>query len=132
MLIKSKELLAFNPNTTADYIIDKIKDIIHKEYCELQTIEDITDKLYLNPLYANRIFKQSTGKTIYEYLLSVRMEKAIELLKFSSMKASEIGESVGYKTARYFSTVFKKHTGLSPIQYRTKFTENNTAPQEGE
>ena len=132
MLLKAKELLAFNPNTTADFIIDKIIDIIHKEYCELQTIEDITDKLYLNPLYANRIFKQTTGKTIYEYLLLVRMEKAIDLLKYSSLKASEIGEAVGYKTARYFSTVFKKHTGLSPIQYRTKFTENNTAPSEGE
>ena len=130
ILTKCHTALETGTTTSSEYIVKKIKDIIKTEYASIETIEDITDKLYLNPLYTNRIFKQHTGKTIYEWLLNLRMEKAEELLKTSPLKAGDVGKAVGYKTARYFSTVFKNHTGLTPIQYRTKYFETDFPPKE--
>jgi len=67
------------------------------------------------------IFKEATGRTFTEYLTAVRLEQAMLLLKTTTMKAYEIAQAVGYADQHYFSIIFKKETGVSPIQYREKF-----------
>lgn len=74
--------------------------------------------LYLNPSYLSRMFKKELGISFVEYLTKIRMEKAIELLKEGHMKAFEIADSVGISDSNYFSTCFKKYTGLSISKYK--------------
>ncbi len=123
IFLKCRKIVSVDNNTSAEYVVNRVKKIIHENYASIETIEDITDKLYISLLYANRIFKQYTGNTIYKYLIQVRMEKAVELLSNSSCNVGEIGEAVGFRTARYFSTVFKNYTGMTPKQYRIKSVE---------
>ena len=60
-------------------------------------------------------------KAFSDYLKDVRMEKAKELLENSSLSAKDIAVKVGFQNVTYFSTVFKKETGLSPAEYKRAF-----------
>ena len=64
------------------------------------------------------IFKKEKQTTFTKYLVALRMEKAMELLKYKTDKIIEISEQVGYNEVYYFSHSFKKYTGYSPKEYR--------------
>ncbi len=116
----ARSRLSSNKSTASSRIVSEVKRVIANDFAAIATIEDITDNLHYNLLYANRVFKQMTGKTIYEYLVDFRIEKAKQLLSETDLKVYEIGEAVGYKTPKYFSMVFKNYTGMTPKQYRSR------------
>lgn len=72
----------------------------------------------ISPSYFSSIFKQETGQSFVEYLTKVRIEKACELLRCTTLRTSEIGEKVGYNDPHYFSATFKKVMGTSPKEYK--------------
>lgn len=72
----------------------------------------------LSPNHFSTIFSQETGQTFIEYLTAVRMEKARELLRGTSMKTAEIAFAVGYKDPHYFSYLFKKTQECTPREFR--------------
>lgn len=100
-------------------VIEKIRDIINCHYMNNISISEISKEIYLSPNYISLIFRQETGETITEYLTTVRMEHAKDLLKTTDYKIFEVAEMVGYDNANYFSTVFKKHTGVHPQKFRS-------------
>ena len=65
-----------------------------------------------------RVFSQETGQTFKEYLTELRIKRAKELLRTTTLKAFEIGYQVGYNDPHYFSHVFHKNTGLTPMEFR--------------
>ncbi|MBD0381490.1 helix-turn-helix transcriptional regulator [Paenibacillus sp. WST5] len=75
----------------------------------------------LNYSYLSAAFKKLTGRSILEVHTRLRMNRAIELMRTSSMPVSELSERLGYKNPFYFSRVFKKTTGESPSAYRNQF-----------
>ncbi len=81
-------------------------------------VDFITNLFFISPSYLSKLFRQFTGKTFVEYLTSLRVSKACELLKTSDLKLMDIAEQVGYADQRYFSSIFKKYTGKTPSQYR--------------
>ncbi|MCQ2527152.1 MAG: response regulator transcription factor [Lachnospiraceae bacterium] len=68
--------------------------------------------------YFSAIFSQETGETFIEYLTKKRMEKAMQLLRQTSMRSGEIAFQVGYRDPRYFSFIFRKAVGCTPRDYR--------------
>jgi YesN/AraC family two-component response regulator len=74
-------------------------------------------ELHLNPTYAARIFKQHTGKGIYEYIHWVRIEAATILLK-ENVPVKSVAATVGYCDTASLSRVFKKYTGTTPSSYQ--------------
>lgn len=97
-----------------DDIIDYIKTNVSN--CEL-TLSVVASEFLVNPSYLSRIFKQEKGENFTKYLLKIRMEKAMEILKRTNMKAYQVAEEVGIKDPYYFSNCFKKFTGLSVNEY---------------
>lgn len=94
-----------------------------KEYLQLHYNEDISRKklaeiLYLNPDYIGRLFRKETGKSISEYLLDYRMEKAYELLAQSDKTIRSIAEEVGYDNVSYFIKQFRRIFGKTPTECR--------------
>ena len=69
------------------------------------------------------IFKQETGKTFTDYLTSMRIDHACELLKTTNYRSNEISYMVGYASHSYFCTVFKKCVGYSPNVYRNIYNK---------
>jgi Response regulator containing CheY-like receiver domain and AraC-type DNA-binding domain len=105
-------------NSKSQRIITRIKQYIDQQYMNNVTIQRLAEEVYLSPTYMCQLFKQETGETIIEFLTKVRIEKAKELLKSPDLKIFVIAEMVGFENATYFTTVFKKVTGLLPGKYR--------------
>ena len=88
---------------------------IHKNYSDI-TVESAAKALFISPSYLLYIFKKDTGKSFNSYVIDYRMEQACELLK-SGKKVYEVSDMVGYKSVKFFSTLFKKKFDISPSQY---------------
>jgi two-component system response regulator YesN len=119
-LVKVSQYIAEKRNKRSRNIIEQIKEVIQKKYNENITINDIAKEVYLSNTYLCMMYKQETGETVNEYLTKVRIERAKELLKDPQNKLYDICYSIGYVEPGYFSKIFKKHTGLSPTEYRDK------------
>jgi two-component system, response regulator YesN len=103
-------------------VVSRIKELIHQQYMLNIGVGDISKEVFLSPNYISLIFKQETGTTIVEYITQVRMEAAKKLLRETEMKVLEVAETVGYENPQYFSTVFKKYSGIHPQQFRAAAT----------
>ena len=93
-------------------------DYLRNHYSEDITLNEIAEKVYLNPAYISRLVKEQTGKNYTELVMEMRIDRAVELLKHTDMYVYEIAETVGYKNLKYFYRVFRKVTGKSPNEYR--------------
>jgi two-component system response regulator YesN len=99
-------------------LITRAKRYIEENFTKDLSLEEVADYLYLSPFYFSRIFKKQTGESFIDYVIKVKIEHAKKLLGDQKYKAYEISEMVGYKSIRYFSKVFKMHTGHTPSEYR--------------
>lgn len=99
-------------------LMDKAKAYIRAHYTEELSLEKAADHVHLNAYYFSKIFKQQTGETFIDYLTSLRIGRAKELMVQGGYSQKEICYLVGYNDPNYFSRVFKKVTGLTPTEYR--------------
>lgn len=108
----------------ANVYVKKTIEYLHQNYdCNIQ-VKDIGDTVNIHPGYLHRIFKKQTGFTIMEYLTSLRMEKAKMLLADTDIPVIEISYYVGINSRQYFSYLFKKHTNMTPIEYRKSVSQD--------
>lgn len=106
---------------TTGFIVSKICEIIQQKYMEQLSVVYLAEQVHISATYLCVIFKQMTGKTINEYVTCVRIEQAKHMLLDSSIKAYDICFRVGYFSPSYFSKIFRKYCGMTPMEYR----ENN-------
>ena len=96
----------------------EIISFISSHYTERITLNDISQATFYSAAYCENEFKKNTGKSIINYLIDVRVNAAKKLLAESSMSCARIAAAVGFEDANYFSRIFKKRTGYSPLKYR--------------
>lgn len=101
-------------------LIRLVQSIIAREYMNQLSVTTLADQVHLTPTYLCVLFKQTTGKTLNEYLTDERIRHAKELLKNPSVRLYDICYQVGYLSPSYFSKLFKKQTGMTPREYREK------------
>lgn len=101
-----------------DTIVDKINNYIHSNYKEDIGRNEIAEAFYLTPDYLGKLYKKETDKNISNYINEYRIEKASEILRTGKVNVSETAELVGFSNFSYFSTLFKKITGVSPKSYK--------------
>ncbi|RXZ79352.1 response regulator [Paenibacillaceae bacterium] len=101
-------------------VISKALEFIGSRLHTAITVEDIAATVYLSPNYLRTVFKEATGMTILEYMTQKRMARATELLHDRSLKIHEIAARVGYDNTSYFCSIFQRHKGLTPSDYRKK------------
>ena len=87
-------------------------------------VEQIAEEMNLDRRYLSRLFKEKTGQTVQEYLISVRMEEAKRRLE-QGFSVEETAQLCGYEDALYFSRVFKKHFGCAPTAYTKNYKNRN-------
>lgn len=80
----------------------------------------ICDKIGISRASLYNKLKALTDMGANDYIAQIRMERAIWLILHTELSVNDIADKTGFSTARYFSTVFKQHTGCSPTQYREK------------
>ncbi|MBE6650604.1 MAG: helix-turn-helix domain-containing protein [Ruminococcaceae bacterium] len=103
---------------SSEGLMEKIDEYVRKNISEKITIEEICREFGIskNKLYS--LFKESRNMTVGEYISSQRIERAKFLLSTSDMPISEICGAVGIVEYNYFSRLFKKQTGYTPLSYR--------------
>lgn len=97
--------------------IDEMKKYIRENFTNDISLDQVAEHVGLNPDYLGRLFKRIEGLTFTDYLISLRMEKAKELLGERELSIKEIAYMVGYSDPNYFSRAFKKYVGISATQY---------------
>lgn len=103
------------------YVVQQIMKYMENHYKEKISLDQIAENMYLSPFYISKLFKSETGDTPINYLISLRMEKAKELLdQNSTLSIQEAAAAVGYEDAYHFSKLFKKYYGLSPLYYKAR------------
>jgi len=106
------------PEIGAEEVIDIIKNTIDSRYSQNIRIQDFCDKYFFSREYLSKLFKARYQSGIYEYLLSVRMERAKELLADPEIRIQDIASRVGYADNNYFSKAFRNYYGIAPTEYR--------------
>lgn len=115
--------MAHTENTQKTYRpeVERAMAYIREHYADAQMkVSDIAGHLKISESRISVIFKAETGRTLIQYLTSVRIEKAKKLLKTSEYKVYEIAEMVGYSNSQYLSNVFYKETGCFPLDYKNR------------
>ena len=107
-------------NKVQHHYISIVLKYIDDNYADSISLKKVAEIIGFNPVYLGYLFKKIKKENFSEYLNKVRLKKAEELLTNSTLKIGEIAEKAGYKDARYFSSLFKKRTGMSPNEYRNK------------
>lgn len=102
-------------------LLEDAKEYIRQNFKNYDiSLNMVAASVNLSPNHFSTIFSQETGQTFVEYLTYVRMERAKELLRNSTMKTSDIAFAVGYRDAHYFSYLFKKTQECTPREYRSR------------
>ncbi len=81
-------------------------------------LSDISEEFKLSPDYFGRLFKRQMAENFNAFVLRYKMEYARCLLSETEDRVYEISEKLGYKTADYFTKLFREYTGMTPVQYR--------------
>ncbi|QGQ97665.1 response regulator [Paenibacillus psychroresistens] len=102
-------------------LVEGIKVYIHSQYKQDISLESISREFHFSPNYISKIFKEATGESILDYALNFRMQVAKELLLSLHNSISDVAGMVGYKdNPKYFTKVFKKSVGITPMEYLHK------------
>lgn len=119
MISQAIEIRDQNSGNKNRSILKTAVDFIDSHYMEedisLNTVANVAN---VSSNHFSALFSQNMGQTFIEYLTSLRMNKAKELLRCTGMRSSEIAGEIGYKDAHYFSYLFKKTQGMTPSDYR--------------
>jgi len=104
-----------------DCEIVKAQEYIEKHYQAKFTVDELADKYGIGRRTFERRFKKATSNTVVEYMQRVKMEAAKKQLESGRKTVSEVMHDVGYTDTKAFRDVFKKVTGMSPVDYRAKY-----------
>ena len=99
-------------------VVSHAVDYIRKHFQEDISRDDVAAAVYVTSSYLSRIFRTETGMKITDYLTRCRIEEAKKLLSTTDHSVSDIAVESGFESFSYFSTVFKKVVGVTPVQYR--------------
>ncbi|HWT75256.1 MAG TPA: AraC family transcriptional regulator [Mobilitalea sp.] len=99
-------------------LINSIKNYIRLHLSEDLTLTTISDYVNYNSSYVSRLFKQTTGLSLSDYINQCRLNKAKELLMKTNDTIQVIAQKAGFDTSQYFSMVFRKAVGLTPRDFR--------------
>lgn len=97
---------------------EKIRRYIQQNLCHDISLESVARALYISPGYLSRVFKSDFGVSFTEYLINLKMEQAVVLLRENKKTVKEIANELGYQSVHYFIHIFKEKYGATPKAYQ--------------
>ena len=107
-------------NKSSNILVKKALAYISVNYKKTITLNSVAEYLGVTPFYISNLLSTHTSKNFTDLVTEYRIEKAKEMLK-GNYQIKEIAFELGFKSHNYFSKVFKKVTGLTPKEYKSKF-----------
>lgn len=122
--VEKFKVCAANISTKKDehgnHLVRQAQTYIQENYQKDLSLDELSKELDISPYYFSKLFKEETGSNFVEYLTSLRMSRAKELLKDENRSMKEICMEVGYSDPNYFSRIFKRNFGVTPTEYRER------------
>lgn len=100
-------------------------DIIYENIHTGIKVGDIADKLGISPQYLSKIFKNEVGVTLTDFIMEKRIQAAENMLLFSDYSPLDIGNYLNFSSHSHFISAFRKHTGMTPRQYRERYSKTD-------
>ena len=114
----------YDSAAAANELCGKITEHLKSHFTEDISISDLAETFNLNPTYMSRVFKQQTGRTPTRFLTDLRVNAAKKLLSESpGLEIKEVAARIGFEDQGYFSRLFKKETGTSPLEFRDELNQ---------
>ena len=110
-----------------DIEILKTQEFIEENYASKITVDELAERFAIGRRSLERRFKKATNNTVIEYIQRVKIEAAKRSFESCRKNINEVMFDVGYTDTKAFRTVFKKITGLTPIEYRNKYNKQAAA-----
>ncbi len=111
--------------THNDEAVKKAQEYIENRLEEKITVEELADKVAVGRRSFERRFRQATKNSILEYIHRVKIEAAKRSFETSRKNINEVMLEVGYNDTKAFRTIFKKVSGLTPVEYRNKYNKSS-------
>jgi two-component system, response regulator YesN len=105
-------------------LVDKSIDYISAHYTGELSLQQLAEHVHMSKNYFCLQFKHHTGQNFIDYVIKLRIGKAKEIMVDPGLKIYEVAEKAGFNDVKYFSKLFKKMTGLSPVEYRERLQES--------
>lgn len=131
MALMKEQIVILQNMTEEESVMERAKKYIDENYRENIAREDVAAVAFVTPNYFSKLFWTHMGMNLREYINRLRIEEAKRLLLSTSMSISEIASYVGYYNISYFSTVFRKIVGESPIVWRNQLYGEEVNEVEG-
>lgn len=104
-------------------LVEQAIRYLTRNYRGMISVEQLAQQMNYTPQYVSRKFKEQMGCSPLEYVIRLRMDLARKLLRDTAATLQEVAAYVGYPDNMYFNRIFKKHTGITPGQYRKKYRD---------
>lgn len=114
------ELSKCHEESTYNEQMSALIEYINTHFAEIESIEQIAEHFFISKYHLCRIFKNTMGITVIDYLNNIKIKNACEYLATTNKSIQEISHLCGFNSSAYFSNVFKKFTLLSPNEYRKR------------
>ncbi|WP_458786700.1 AraC family transcriptional regulator [Vallitalea sediminicola] len=124
MIDISRQLVQFTDENISNkniYVKKAIEYLYHHYDCDVK-VSDIAGSINIHEGYLYRIFKQSTGKTLMNYLMEIRLDKAKIMLENTDISITDIAEYIGINSRQYFTYLYKQYYRVTPSNYRNNFS----------
>ena len=118
IISRKHELSKIHIDRESEKRINRILEVIYRNISTDISIDDLARECCLSPGHFSHLFKEIVGVSPHSYIIFLRMDKARDLLINTRLPIREVGELVGCPDQNYFSRLFKKHTGMSPSEFR--------------
>ncbi|MDA8221644.1 PocR ligand-binding domain-containing protein [Desulfosporosinus sp.] len=99
-------------------IVKNARDFIMENYALPLTVTDVAQHLFVSSSHLSRLFREELDCTINDYLTRVRVEQAVEIMKRPEFSVAQVSKAVGFQNQSYFSKVFRKYIGVTPLTYK--------------
>ena len=101
----------------------RVANYVHSRLSDTISLDKLANELYLSRSRLTARFKEETGQTIADFIAGIKIAEAGRLLRFTDKSLISISVYLGFSSQSHFTRVFKKHTGLTPGEYRSKPAE---------
>jgi len=116
----SRETAPTVPLPDGQTVSDKCMQYIQDHYQEKITLQDIADHVHLHPNYVCALFREQTGKTVFEHLNWKRVHDASKMLRSTDLPIAQVAERCGFQSPTFFARKFKEIVGITPTACRNQ------------
>jgi AraC-like DNA-binding protein len=108
-------------NSTVDYIREHLGERL--------TVEDLSDKAGLSPRQLHRKFREVFGLSVQDFLIKSRIQAASDAMLHSDATIAQIATDFGFCDQSAFTQLFRKHTGLTPLKFRRRYSPTSDSEE---